>query len=310
MSDRILVLYRKQLGDLLVLQPAIELLSRCYGLPVDVFCRPGMDDLLSLMPGRVSRATKFPSSYRAVFSFDPKLGATLYAALARSPQKKLLLTRRSFVNAWHSRVYKEFCFFEERNMYRGEIFYRLAGGAPENFVPPRLNAPPAEWSLPDLPKNYVLVHPTAAWRQKCWAPERWAAALEPWQNSREWVLTSGCAEWEVQLTNELALKLGGRVLNLAGRTNLRQYLSLLHGASAALCVDGSASHIAAAYSVPSLTLFGPSNAVQWHYPGPDRIRLLAGDYLKDSPRTPELDALPVKPVREALAIVLGKIMHD
>jgi len=304
MSKRILVLYRKQLGDLLLLQPAIELLSKRYELPVTVFCRPGMEDLLSLMPGQVSRASKWPSSCRALFSFDPKPGATIYAALTRSREKHLLLTRRSFVKASHRCVYDDFGFLEEKSLYRGEIFYRLAGGLPEHFMPPRLNSPPVEWTLPELPEEYVLIHPTAAWRQKCWTPERWAAAVEPWRNKRDWVLTSGAADWEVELASTLAAKLGGRVLNLAGRTNLRQYLSLLHGASAALCVDGSASHIAAAYGVPTLTLFGPSNAVQWHCAGPNRLRLLAGDYAPGGSAT--LAELPVEPVRQALAVILGE----
>ncbi len=307
MSEQILVLFRKQLGDLLILQPAISLLAERHQLPVRVFCRDGMDDLLSLMPGQVSRAGKWPQRYRAVYSFDPKPGATLYAALARSREKHLLLTRRSFVRGWHRQIFDQFGFLEERQLYRGEIFYRLAGGLPENFQPPRLDSPPADWSLPSLPENYVLIHPTAAWRQKCWDPERWVAAVEPWCAGREWVITSGSAEWEVELASRLASLLGQRAHNLAGKTSLRQYISLLHGASAVLCVDGSASHIAAAFGVPSLTLFGPSNAVQWHYPGPERLSVLAADHAPGS--QPVLDTLPVAPVRAALAQILGERGH-
>lgn len=307
MSDQILVLFRKQLGDLLILQPAIAQLGERHGLPVQVFCREGMADLLSLMPGLVSRAPQWPARYQAVYSFDPKPGATLYAALARSRKKHLLLTRRSHRRAWHRLAYDQFAFLEERALYRAEIFYRLAGGQPADFLPPRLNPPPAEWSLPALPDNYVLIHPTAAWRQKCWDPERWVAAIEPWAAGRVWVITSGSAEWEVELASWLAALLGERARNLAGKTSLRQYISLLHGADAVLCVDGSASHIAAAFGVPSLTLFGPSNAVQWHCPGPGRLRILAADHTPD--HQPRLDALPVAPVRAALALILGEPGH-
>lgn len=303
MSEQILVLFRKQLGDLLILQPAISLLDERHQLPVRVFCRDGMEDLLSLMPGQVSRAGKWPQRYRAIYSFDPKPGATLYAALARSREKHLLLTRRSFVRGWHRQVYDQLGFLEERQLYRGEIFYRLAGGLPENFQPPRLNSPPADWSLPSLPENYVLIHPTAAWRQKCWDPERWVAAVEPWCAEREWVITSGSAEWEVELASRLASLLGPHAHNLAGKTSLRQYISLLHGASAVLCVDGSASHIAAAFGIPSLTLFGPSNAVQWHYPGERRIRLLARDYVMG--KESSLHQLPIDVVRLALRDLIG-----
>ncbi len=307
MSDQILVLFRKQLGDLLILQPAIALLGERHGLPVSVFCREGMADLLSLMPGQVCQAPKWPGRYRAVYSFDPKPGATFYAGLARSPDKHLLLTRRSHQRAWHRLAYDQFAYCEERVLYRAEIFFRLAGGQPENFLPPRLNPPPPEWALAGLPKNYVLIHPTAAWRQKSWDPEHWAAAVEPWREQREWVITSGSAEWEVELASRLAARLGSRAHNLAGKTSLRQYISLLHGADAALCVDGSASHIAAAFGVPSLTLFGPSNAVQWHYAGPRRLRLLAADHAPGS--QPILDELPVAPVRAALAVLLGEADH-
>lgn len=273
MSDQILVLFRKQLGDLLILQPAIALLGERHGLPVSVFCREGMADLLSLMPGQVCQAPKWPGRYRAVYSFDPKPGATFYAGLARSPDKHLLLTRRSHQRASHHLVYDQFSFFEERELYRAEIFYRLAGGQPASFRPPRLNSPPAEWSLPALPDNYVLIHPTAAWRQKCWDPKAWLEALSQYREHHDWIVTSGTAEWEISLGNEIASGLGKKTINFCGKTNLRQYIALIHGASAVLCVDGSASHLAAAFEVPSLTLFGPTNSIQWHYQTRENIKI-------------------------------------
>lgn len=303
MSDQILVLFRKQLGDLLILQPAIALLGERHGLPVQVFCREGMADLLSLMPGLVSRAPQWPARYQAIYSFDPKPGATLYAALARSREKHLLLTRRSHRRAWHRLAYDQFAFLEERALYRAEIFYRLAGGQPADFRPPRLNPPPAEWSLPALPDNYVLIHPTAAWRQKCWDPKAWLEALSQYREDQYWVVTSGVAEWEISLGKEIITGLGKKAIDFCGKTSLRQYIALIQRASAVLCVDGSASHLAAAFEVPCLTLFGPTNSIQWHYQTEKNIKIESKQVCN---KVSDMDKIDPVDVSKALINFLGK----
>ena len=58
MSEQILVLFRKQLGDLLILQPAISLLDERHQLPVRVFCDSAApESLVSLAMPKSSSLT-------------------------------------------------------------------------------------------------------------------------------------------------------------------------------------------------------------------------------------------------------------
>lgn len=92
------------------------------------------------------------------------------------------------------------------------------------------------------------------------------------------------------------------LVNLAGRTSLKQYLHAVSRARMVLCVDGSASHLAQAFGVPVVTLFGPVYPARWHYPTPRHVAVSAFDYSSDMP--PPCSAVPVAAVMEAFQQVL------
>ena len=299
-----LVVYRKQLGDVLLLQPALALLAEQGSVALST--RPGFDDLLALMPGPVhSAARKFPRA-RQVFCMEAKSAALCYSALALGAQRHLLLSRDE-APWWQALIFQEKQIISGGDQYRGALFYEMLGGKPDQFEPPTLLPPPSDWGLPGLPENYGVIHPTSAWRRKAWSPERWVEALQGLDEEIPWVVSGGSSPWEVELASIVSEGLGGRAINVAGRTNLRQYLALLAGAKLTLCVDGSASHISAAFGKPTLTLFGPTNPAHWHWPTPVSTRLWAEDFSEE--RKPPVDAIPVAAVREAI-IHLSGVMHD
>lgn len=91
---------------------------------------------------------------------------------------------------------------------------------------------------------------------------------------------------------------------LAGATSLREFLWLCASARLVVTVDGAASHLASAFGVPALTLFGPTPVVHWHRPSPRSVALVA-DASRDGKR--RLRNLPPAPVlhavRELMAVV-------
>lgn len=299
-----LVVYRKQLGDVLLLQPTLALLAARGSVALST--RPGFNDLLTLMPGPVhSAATKFPRA-RQVFCMEAKSAALCYSALALGAQRHLLLSRDE-APWWQTLIFQEKRIIPGGDQYRGAFFYEMLGGNPDQFAPPALLPPPADWGLPGLPEHYGVIHPTSAWRRKAWSPERWIEALQGLGEPISWVISGGTSPWEVELANIVSEGLGKRAINVAGRTNLRQYLALLAGARLTLCVDGSASHISAAFGKPTLTLFGPTNPAHWHWPTPVSIRLWAEDFSEE--RKPPVDLIPVEAVREAIVHLL-ELIHE
>lgn len=294
-----LVIYRKQLGDVLLLQPALAELAANGS--VALATRPAFADLLALMPGPVCTAPTWLPKAKKLYCLEARKGALAYAAQAIGAQRTLLLTRDE-APWWQALFFSEMRVVPGGNAYRAALFHAAFGGKPEAFAPPRLNTPPADWLLAGLPSEYAVIHPTSAWRRKTWSPERWVEALRGLGDSLRWVVSSGPSAWEVELASQLAAGLGDRAINLAGQTTLRQYLTLLAGARLTLCVDGSASHISAAFGKPTLTLFGPSNPAHWHWPTPSTPRLWAADFVTEN--KPPVDAIPVEVVRAATAKLL------
>lgn len=301
-SGDTLVIYRKQLGDLLLLQPALEYLGARFGKPVQVRTRPGFADLLALMPGRITLATRARQNIGRVYCFDTK-GSTLRDAFASWPARRTLVLTRPGRAWWHALVFHEVIEAQDTAAYRARLFQRALGAGV--FQPPRLDLPPADWLPPGLPSGYLLVHPTSAWRRKTWPAASWVALLNELQASCPWplVITAGGEAWEREMADAIAAGLTPDALNLAGQTSLRSYLAVLSRARAVLTVDGSASHLAAAFGRPALTLFGPTNPAHWHCPGPLSVSLAAAEFSAE--RKPPVAAIPVAAASAAVRQLLG-----
>lgn len=61
------------------------------------------------------------------------------------------------------------------------------------------------------------------------------------------------------LVDEITQGMGERVVNLAGKTTLRELLALIEACDAFLSNDSGPMHIAAALQVPLIALFGSTN---------------------------------------------------
>lgn len=294
-----LLIYRKQLGDVLLLQPALAALATRG--TVALATRPGFADMVSLMPGPVRIAPKWLPWAREVYCLQDSRGALTYALQTLARRRTLCLTRDTA--PWWSRLlFSQVIVEPNRDHYRAERYYRMLGGDAAHFAPPRLNLPPAEWAPAGLPARYGVIHPTSAWPTKTYAPEHWIEALQGLGGELHWLVSGGNSAWEIEVASRIAAGLGARASCIAGRTSLRQYMALLAGAQLLLCVDGSASHLAAAFGRPALTLFGPTNPAHWHWPTPRTPRLWAADFTgqKKSP----VDAIPPTAVHAATGKLL------
>ena len=89
------------------------------------------------------------------------------------------------------------------------------------------------------------------------------------------VMTSASTDWQVEHCLAIAGAAAPHVRSLSSGTTLEQFLWLCANASMVLTVDGAASHLAAAFGVRSLTLFGPTNIHNWHHTEPRNIALQA-----------------------------------
>ncbi|MEV7964798.1 glycosyltransferase family 9 protein [Sphaerisporangium sp. NPDC088356] len=125
--------------------------------------------------------------------------------------------------------------------------------------------------------GYVIVHPGAASRARCWPSERFAEVAATLSRAGHRVLVTGNAA-ERSLAFRVGTLAGLPVESvLAGRTDLRSLAGLVAGARLVICGDTGVAHLATACATPSVVLFGPVSPHQWGPPPTGRhVALWAG----------------------------------
>ena len=98
------------------------------------------------------------------------------------------------------------------------------------------------------------------------------------------VITSGPDTHEIDYVREIIEKSeltdDNKVLNLAGKITLLELAALIQGCKCFIGLDSVASHIAASVNTDSVTLFGPSNLVNWK-PWSNKARVIQKENLED-----------------------------
>jgi ADP-heptose:LPS heptosyltransferase len=133
--------------------------------------------------------------------------------------------------------------------------------------PTRLALPP-----PRLPawfagaRGATIVHPGAASLARRWPAERFAAvAAAEHAAGRRVAITGTVDERPVALGVAERSGLPTDAV-LAGRTDLAELAALIAHAGRVICGDTGVAHLATAFGVPSLILFGPTSPSTWGPP--------------------------------------------
>jgi ADP-heptose:LPS heptosyltransferase len=293
--------FHKQLGDLVLLEPALARLREFHGAPVRLMTRNGHADLVRLMSGveTVRGQPLVPSG--DLYCFDPLNKSALRSLLAPVARRHLVIPERAELAWYHRFLFPVPTGPELGDSYVAEFFWeRTPVPATGGFRPPRLAAPPGDWAPDARPADgFVLVNPTAGWRKKSWTAGGWVALLRS-LGPQNLILTGGGADWQRGQCREIADAVRGKFSG----TSLREFLWLCANARAVLTVDGSASHLAAAFGVPCFTLFGPTSLANWHRPGPGHAAFQAAP---DTDGVRRLRKIPPEPVIAALGKFLAGI---
>lgn len=161
------------------------------------------------------------------------------------------------------------------------------------------------WEI-GLPDRYAVVHPGTARREKYWLPERWASVIA--ELERRWqipcLITGGKDISELKHIAEIQRQLGAekKVVSLAGKIDFLMSAAMIRHATFFIGVDTAAAHLASAFNVPEIALFGPTNPYHWRPRHDSGIVVRSGF---DSPLTlfePRQQGLPMSELSTAAAI--------
>ena len=114
-------------------------------------------------------------------------------------------------------------------------------------------------------RPFVVMHPGAGWRFKCWTPTGYARVIEAFE--KEWglpvVLTGTKAAHEQDLLATLLQECRANPINLLGCLSLKELGALIARARLFFGMDSAPMHLAAAVNTPAVALFGPSGVFNW-----------------------------------------------
>ncbi|HET7909978.1 MAG TPA: putative lipopolysaccharide heptosyltransferase III [Nitrospira sp.] len=109
----------------------------------------------------------------------------------------------------------------------------------------------------------VVFQPGARYWFKAWPPERFAELGDRLNDRFDCqILVCGSAQ-EAALAQAVVDRAKSRLLNIAGRSDVRTLAALLKRSALFVGNDTGAMHIAAAVGTPVVGLFGPSNPAEW-----------------------------------------------
>lgn len=146
-------------------------------------------------------------------------------------------------------------------------------GIPLSATPPKLYVSEEEkhaarelllkFNINPETQTLIGINPGAAYgTAKCWLPDRFHAVAERLlQNPNHYILFFG-DQAGAPLVNDICKDLPERVINLAGKTNLRELMALIQRCKVLLTNDSGPMHMAAALGTPLLALFGSTSDVQ------------------------------------------------
>lgn len=294
--------FHKQLGDLVLLEPSLTKLRDHHGAPVRLFTRGGHAAVVELMPG-VEFTPGIPfKPCGDLYCFDPLNKSAFRSVTTPVLRRHLIIPERRELRWYHRFLFASPATPELGDTYVAEFFWKntpVPSTAP--FRPPRLNRPPESWSPAQLsPHSFILVNATSGWRRKLWTPAGWAQTITSLAPDTRIILTSGAQDWQNRHCEEIASLTGARAQIVP--TTLREFLWTCANAKAVLTVDGAASHFAAAFETPVLTLFGPTNPSNWHRPAPQNVAIACD---QNGTRIENLKLLESAPVIEAAQQLLA-----
>lgn len=190
--------------------------------------------------------------------------------------KKVRAKRRIAFSTFWSRLFKfetvSFPAYDEKTHYADKpiSLLKVLGECPKTPLPTlATDANSQKTAVAKLEKiirdqrGYIVMSPFSVWGTKMWFADRFAqAGLEISKRLRVPVVIVGSrnsAETVTAKTIEEKIKAGGgKCLSLVGQTTLGELKELIRGAKLVVANDSAPIHIAAAFQVPTVGIFGPT----------------------------------------------------
>lgn len=267
----ILIILPNWLGDAVMATPAIEALCVAYpqakltlvGSYVSV---EALKHYPQCIRSYVDETKKGGNRFLNTYRFAKELGAHDMAITFRNQLHSSLLLFFSGTpitvgrQSWHSRFLLTHAVKPSHPSHLVEQ-YRDIGQAlseqPLTIDKLQIHIPPHHYERPTLGINPGATYGSA----KRWYPEKFAEVAQAFSATHNIVIFGGPGE--VEMANDIESQLEGiTVSNMAGKTSVEQLCARIGGLSIFITNDSGPMHVAAAYQVPTVAIFGPTRHLE------------------------------------------------
>lgn len=276
---RILIILPNWLGDAVMATPAIELLSKYHpgarftfvGSYVSIeaikhhpLCEKAIVDDTKKAPSRLLatyRLAKELGEFDLAVSFRNQIHSSL---LLRFTKTVICIARKS----WHSMLLLSHTPKILSDKHLSKQYAELAMINVDEWdreTPPlKLYIEPKKFDKSTIGINAGATYGSA----KRWYPERFADVAKAFSDRFDIIIFGGPNE--VEMANEIESNLKAsnveNYINLAGKTTIEELCANIGGCSLFVTNDSGPMHVAAAYQVPTVAIFGPTKhkeTCQW-----------------------------------------------
>lgn len=264
------------LGDVVLVTPLIETLRKNFpDAHLTWVTSPASHELLRGLDGVDFVVLPKPRGWRDYLAFSRKMRGRNFEVLLAAqasfrvnlvhacvPAKRKIgfdLRRASDGHRW---------FVSEsiprRDEHLADGFLAFAGAlgvAPENYVRrttiPLTEVDRAEANALRPYGKFIVLNPAASKAERVWSADRYAAVAEHVAQRTRWtvVLTGGPGDGERELADAVAAQTKSPIVNLVGRTSVRQLAALLAEAECLIAPDTGPVHLADAVGTPVIGLY-------------------------------------------------------
>jgi len=275
---RILALQLKRIGDLVLTTPALRALHRAWPeAHISLGVMDGTAPLLAAIPfvqggivfgrgrGWAPWQQVLTGGWDACFDFTGNDRSAFATFLSRAGKRVgFEWVRRNRVR---SLVYNAWSPSKVRDVHTAQHYLDLvAAVAPAGAgdLLPELSLPEADHTAPE-PSPYALLHPGTARPEKYWLPKRWAELAAHLRTAHGLRVIFSCGPDEFERAHLAAISNaeGPEKSVIRHPKELISLATLVAGARIVISCDTGVVHLASAFRVPQIALFGPTNPFHW-----------------------------------------------
>jgi|GEM_PF-204350 len=266
-SAKALFISLSNVGDAIMTTPALELLHARYPEhSIDIVADRRSGEIFEHCPyrGEIFYKNK-RAPWRGVPALLGQLRANFYDVVVdlRSDGLAYLLRVRRRYTKWGARA--------ARGPHAVQRLMAIVEGllGPAEIPPQRIwvNEAAREFArrvLADLPgRRWLVLGPGAKWPKKVWPAQRFIDMVKSLEDRFDSVIVLG-GPGDVAPAAEVTAGLRLPVLNLAGQTSILEDCAVLAQAQVFVGNDSGLGHMASAVGIPTLTVFGPTDALRYH----------------------------------------------